>query len=194
MSTAEVLSILAVLLSPLIAVQVSELLQRRRERRDRRLFVFRSLMTTRASGLDPEHVRALNMIDVEFHGSDKKTKAVVNAWKAYLDHLNTKREATPDLWDKTKEDLLVTLLSEMARHLGYDFDSTHIRRAVYVPILYGETWLDQQVLRKGLVALMKGERSFPIFLTGMNPPDAGPAAPTPPAAPGNPPPALPPAK
>jgi hypothetical protein len=34
--------------------------------------VFRTLMTTRASRMAPDHVQALNMIDVEFAGDDRK--------------------------------------------------------------------------------------------------------------------------
>jgi hypothetical protein len=56
------------LLSPVIAVQVSEFLARRRAARERRLQIFRALMVTRAERLSSEHVRALNSIDLEFTG------------------------------------------------------------------------------------------------------------------------------
>ena len=66
----EILGLLAVLLSPLIALQVSDRLQQSRERRQRKVHVFRTLMATRAAALAPDHVQALNVIDVEFYGSE----------------------------------------------------------------------------------------------------------------------------
>lgn len=166
MTSPDVLNIIAVLLSPLAAVQASSWLARHKERRERRLYVFRTLMATRASGLAAEHVQALNLIDIEFHGTDAKSKAVLNAWKAYLDHLsNSQVEGV--VWSAKREDLFVDLLYEMSRHLGYDFDKTHIRRTSYFPRGYGDLEVDQLAIRKGLAAIIKGEASFPIFVTGM---------------------------
>jgi hypothetical protein len=167
MTHAELMSVLAVLLSPLVALQVSEFVHLRRERRQRRMQVFRTLMSTRASGLAPEHVQALNMIDIEFHGSDSKSKAVLTAWKAYLDHLNNAQNES-SVWGSKREDLFVELLFEMARHLGYDFDKTHIRRTSYFPKGFGDLELDQHAIRKGLAGILSGHASFPIYLSGVN--------------------------
>lgn len=166
----ELIAVAAVLLSPLMALQVSQILERVRERRQRQLYVFRTLMATRASGLAPEHVQALNMIDIEFHGSDGKSKAVLNAWKAYLDHLGVPQTDSA-VWGAKREDLFVDLLYEMSQYLEYDFDKTHIRRTSYFPKGFGELELDQYELRKGVLALVRGERSLPMFITGMNQPE-----------------------
>jgi len=167
MGLSEIATVLAVLVSPLVAVQVTEFLQRRRERRMRQQYLFRTLMATRASGLAAEHVQALNLIDIDFHGTDKKSKAVLNAWKAYLDHLGVPQTDSA-VWGSKREDLFVDLLYEMGRFLNYDFDKTHIRRTSYFPKGQGELESDQYAVRKGLIALLRGEASFPIFLTGMN--------------------------
>lgn len=74
----EILMVLATALSPLIAVQVTVGLGKRKEVRDRRIAVFHSLMVTRDAWLSTEHVRALNLIPIEFHG-DKKAKAILEA-------------------------------------------------------------------------------------------------------------------
>lgn len=176
MTVSEIISVVAVLLSPLVALQVSGLLQRRREERQRRLQVFKTLMGTRASGLAPEHVQALNMIDIEFHGPDSKSKAVLNAWKAYLDHLNSSQTDSA-VWGSKREDLFVDLLYEMSRHLDYDFDKTHIRRTSYFPKGVGDLESDQLAIRRGVAEIMSGRASFPIYLTGMNQPNAPVAAP-----------------
>ena len=56
--------------------------------------IFRTLMATRATRLSAEHVQALNGIELTFYGGGKKEKKVLEAWKAYHDHLNTKYEGT----------------------------------------------------------------------------------------------------
>ena len=73
---------------PVLAVEVQKRSERKREQRSRRLGIFRTLMATRLQMLGWEHVQALNVIDVEFYGSSSEEKAVLNDWKAYLDHLN----------------------------------------------------------------------------------------------------------
>jgi hypothetical protein len=94
MKISDVLMLFAVLLSPLLAVQVQEWLEQFREKRIRKILIFETLMATRAAGLPPEHVRALNMIDLTFYGGvpnkrSKKDQQVLDAWKEYLDQLST---------------------------------------------------------------------------------------------------------
>src|SRR5256712_10898717 len=110
MAVAEILTIIAILLSPLFALRVSDRLAEIKDRKQRRFRVYRTLMASRARRLAPDHVEALNLIDVEFHGSDKKSKSVLSAWKAYLDHLNTDREPNTAVWDSKRDDLFVDLL------------------------------------------------------------------------------------
>ena len=157
------LMIAAVLLAPIVAVQVSQLLERRREGRQRRLAVFRTLMTTRRSRLAPDHIQALNMIDVEFSGTDKKSRAVVDAWKAYLDHLNDS-SMSMEVWTARGDDLFVDLVYNVATAVGYDFDKTHLRRASYYPRGYGEAEWDQQIIRRGFREVLEGKRWIPIGL------------------------------
>ncbi|MBI5572064.1 MAG: hypothetical protein HY914_19125 [Desulfomonile tiedjei] len=158
----------AVLLSPLIAVQVSVWLQNRRERRQQKVSIFKTLMSTRASALSPEHVSALNLIDIEFYGKGKKSQGVRTAWKAYLDHLNT--GASPEVWNEKQQDLLVELLYQMAVALGYEFDKTDIKRASYFPSGYGEMQLDNFKIRKGLVGLVEGKSALQVAAALPEPP------------------------
>jgi hypothetical protein len=55
-----VLGAIAVLLSPIIALEVQKRLDDRRVSNDRKMAIFRKLMTTRATQLSPAHVEALN--------------------------------------------------------------------------------------------------------------------------------------
>lgn len=87
------------LVSPLLAVQAQKWIERARERSNRKQVIFETLMTTRGanSRLTPEHVRALNQIDLEFSGTSmfgfhrppsSKERSVLEAWKEYADTLN----------------------------------------------------------------------------------------------------------
>lgn len=64
----DLVMIVAVVVAPIFAVQVQKWLEIFREQRGRKLWVFKTLMATRAENLSSEHVKALNMIDLEFRG------------------------------------------------------------------------------------------------------------------------------
>lgn len=152
----------AVILGPLLAIQAEKFLHRRRQHRDRKLEVFRTLMATRGSTLSPAHVEALNRIDIEFY--DEKT--ITDTWKTYLDHLND-RSLPPEAWAAKLPDHLTDLLFVMGRSLGYNFDKVHIKRATYYPQGYGDIEQDQLAIRKGVLAVLKGERALPMEITSL---------------------------
>lgn len=91
------LVVIATLLSPLIAVQVTKWLDRRTQSREEQVRIFKTLMATRAANLDPRHVESLNVIDVVFHAGDKQQIEIRRLWKQYLDHLND-RAYPRDSW------------------------------------------------------------------------------------------------
>ncbi|HEX2549761.1 MAG TPA: DUF6680 family protein, partial [Gammaproteobacteria bacterium] len=59
-------NILAILFSPLIALQVQKYLDNRSKEKRIKEEIFSTLMETRAQSISFEHVRALNKIDVAF--------------------------------------------------------------------------------------------------------------------------------
>lgn len=171
------INVLAVALSPLIAVQVSEWLSRRRAARDRRLDVFRTLMTTRATRLSGDHVQALNMIDLEFAGDDRHDRAIREAWKAYLDHLND-RDTDGQVWAARRDELFFEMLMQMAKTLGYSIDKTDLRRLTYFPRGHGQLEEDQYRIRKGILAIVEGRSAVPIVVPPpTEPPSSNPALP-----------------
>jgi hypothetical protein len=161
MTIANVLTVVSMFLAPLFALQVSRALDRRRERRDRRLSVFRTLMATRARKVCQEHVEALNVIDVEFGERTSHERAVLDAWKLYLDHLNRPAGAD-EAWGEKREELFIDLLYKMAVSLGYDFDKVHIRNQSYLPRAHGELESDQMAIRKGVLSLLQGQSALAI--------------------------------
>lgn len=164
MQIAEILTIIAIVLSPLIAVQVSAYLDRKRNNQFRRLYTFKTLMGTRASRLSPEHINALNMIDVEFYGKDEKSRKVVDAWKVYLDHLEDKSllEGSFPSWSSKTNDLFIDLMAEMANCLDYEFDKVAIKKTAYSPEAHGQLENDLSNIRRGVSALFSGTASIPI--------------------------------
>lgn len=70
-------------------------------------------MATRGAKVSPDHVEALNMIDIEFYGRrsgrrSRAEKSVVDAWKIYLDWLS---KPSP-----TNQDELCLCTSHRARY------------------------------------------------------------------------------
>lgn len=160
------LVICSTLLSPVIAVQVSERLNRHRQARDEQLRIFRVLMATRASTLDVQHVQSLNAIDVIFNGRSAKQEAVRRQWKQYLDHLNDKNYPK-EHWETKRQELLVELLSTMGNHLGFDFDKTHIKNQSYYPQGYGNLESEQTELRKAVIEIATGKRPLPMWIANL---------------------------
>lgn len=164
MTIADWLMIIVVLIGPIIAVRLTRHLDDKKEIKERKLSIFKTLMATRAYTVSWPHVEALNRIDLEFSSQEKKGKAVISAWKEYLDLLNDANIST-EQWTLKRIDLLVELLYKMALVLDYDFDKTHIKNSSYSPRAHGEIEDDQMILRKRLIELLEGTRSVPIYVT-----------------------------
>jgi hypothetical protein len=166
MTISDGLMILAVLIGPIVAVQLTRYLDNNKEVRERKLQVFKTLMATRAYTISWDHVVALNRIDLEFDKNNKKEKAVIEAWKEYLDLLGNK-EISAEQWAIKRLDLLVELLHKMAQVLDYDFDKTHIKNSSYSPVAHGAIEEENRALRKGLIELLDGKRVVPMSITNL---------------------------
>lgn len=148
----DVIMIAAVLLAPVVALQVQRWLQTRREIRDRKLYIFRTLMATRANRLSLEHVAALNMIDLEFYGSGSKNKEVIRVWNLYRDHLSTpsgghEGPQQQQRWNEKGNELFTALLVRLGAVVDYDFDELLLKKGAYFPKWQGDLEDDQFLLR-----------------------------------------------
>jgi hypothetical protein len=178
--------IAATLLGPVLAVQAQKAIERIRDRRDRKSWVFHALMATRADRLSAEHVQALNMVDLVFYGHRvlgfprrrKSEQAVLDAWHEYLDHLATQAdERSMELWKVRGDELFVNLLYAMAVDVGYKFDRVQLKKGAYSPVAHGDLELEQNVLRRLAIRVLSGEQalkmdvaSFPANESGANAP------------------------
>ena len=68
MQAKEWVTVAAIIIGPILAIQIQKILDNLREKKKRRITIFKTLMSTRATRLNKEHVEALNMIDIEFYG------------------------------------------------------------------------------------------------------------------------------
>jgi hypothetical protein len=165
----ELMMIIAVVLSPLIAVQVTQWLNSKKEAKARRIDVFSKLMAMRATPMNPVHVEALNRIDIEFFSKKNEFKKVLDSWKKYHDHLNdpsmknNEDEFDWKSWNKKNPELLTNLLYEMSQSLGYNFDEVTIKRGHYFPKGLGELEDDQLTIRRGLAEIFSGKKMFPVL-------------------------------
>jgi len=162
------LTIVAIILGPLFAVQVQKTIERFIEQRNRQLDIFKTLMATRATPLSNAHVEALNRIDVEFYAAKK----IKDAWKQLFDHFqynypqreDQEYQSKIDRCVDTATELRVTLLYEMAIELGYTFDRVLLKRGAYTPVAHGDIEQDNLTIRKGLTDLFTGKKDFPVVV------------------------------
>jgi hypothetical protein len=169
-------TVLAVIAGPILALYIQDKLNVRREQRGRKLWVFKTLMATRNTRVAPDHVTAVNMIDIEFYGD----KGVTRAWNVYRDHLNNgpqdpkdpKIEEISKEWNKEGDRLFNIMLDKIAKAVGYDFEELLLVKGGYYPQAHSDLETDQMLLRKGLIGLLRGELNLKMDLMSM--PGPGP--------------------
>jgi hypothetical protein len=155
-------------LGPIFAVLATRYLDDRRSRRQRQRSIFDTLMLTRRAGLSPEHVRALNQIEIEF-ADDKQ---VMTAFHAYFDHLN--EPFPPPAQINLTEKFLARrrrLFADMVKLIGqrhnFKFDRMDLTEGGYYPI----GWQTEENINKEnsrlLNAILQGQR--PLWIANKAP-------------------------
>jgi hypothetical protein len=159
------LTIVAIIAGPLLAFAVQNWRDNRRERRNRKLEIFRKLVMTLKVPLAPSHVDAINSIHVEFY-DDKK---VLDAWRLYASHLNHRNPPGHDIahWAERKFDLLVELVYLIGQSLGYnEIDKAALRDNTYVPQGYADVEAEWHQIRKAWLDVLNGQRPLPMTMVG----------------------------
>ena len=188
----EILTVIAILVAPFAGICAYGKIEDRKKTYNRKLDIFKTLMATRATVLSPEHVGALNRIDIEFTEDDEKP--IRQAWAAYLDHLSNgpqlpnsppagsneetyrtyqddyrQYQTRQETWNDGSRDRLATLLSKMGENFGYDFDEGKIKRAAYRPQHHESIELAQNQLLVYAGDVFSGRR--PLSMTVENWPE-----------------------
>ena len=177
----EFITLLAIFLGPITAVFVTRWVDHRRERHSRRMEVFRTLMRTRRTPVFPDHVGALNLIEIEF----SKDKEVLAAWKALFSHFGTTHPLRPDeqtadgmsrdeinarrrAFDgrllEERQRLLAKLLHAMAKVLDFRIEQLEIFEGGYTPQGWVDVDAEQREVRRYLIDLGTGRRLVPVAI------------------------------
>ena len=185
MDWSDVAIVIATFVGPIAAVQAQKWLESHRAYKRRQMEVFERLMATRSARLSPEHVRALNQIDLAFYGVPRKAgepkrseleSNVLKAWREYYVHLNAS-QADMDTsamagWAATADALFLNLLEKLALATDHNFDRSQLQASQYSPIAHGEQEARTQTAQRLLLELLSGERAVLVQLT---PPAAMPS-------------------
>ncbi|HIF5816152.1 TPA: DUF6680 family protein [Vibrio parahaemolyticus] len=180
MDSKDIIMTIAVILGPILAVQAQKFVESLKDKRERRMRIFRTLMSTRAERLNREHVQSLNMIDIEFYGrvlpfirtkyQTKKEQAVTHAWKMYNSHLNRQTEYDSlEPWFKKSDELFVELIYAMSQCLSYDYDKVQLERDCYRPKAHGDHEQSQLNILSGFEKVVSGERPLPMYVVNLPP-------------------------
>ncbi|NMW18536.1 MAG: hypothetical protein HKK66_05855 [Chlorobiaceae bacterium] len=160
-----IVSIIAIIIGPIVAVQVQKFLERNRSAFNHKEEVFKILMATRGNPLSKEHVEALNRIEIEF-GNQKRFVKVIDSWKTYFDHLciSATGESAQTQWNINKVELHTDLLYQMSLSLRYNFDKIAIKRNVYQPVLFEKLQEEQQEIKDLVKNVLNGNQGITVTI------------------------------
>jgi hypothetical protein len=124
--------------------------------------------------ISPEHVNAINLVEVDFY----KCRKVGAGWKKYQEHLNDSSKPEDQAWRDAKEKLLAQLLFEIAAVIGFKIPAIpaiEIFNGGYAP----KAWVHRDnratgaleyvyELSQGTKAVPMSVLSFPVSQDAMN--------------------------
>lgn len=145
----DIINIIAIIIIPILAVVIGQLLQNKSEKRKDKMAVFRHLMSYRAIGYtDKESVNILNSVPIIFY----KDKNVIKKFNDYMNSLNIKPE---DYSQKQKEidDNKTKLLVEMAKVLKYRNINWEIIQNPYIPAGLLNQMQQEALFKQGQLSL-----------------------------------------
>ncbi|WP_193187634.1 DUF6680 family protein [Nisaea sediminum] len=176
----EVLTLLAIIFGPIMAIVVTRIVDAIREKRERRMEVFRTLMRTRRTPMYPEHVGALNLVEIEFFDQ----KDVVQKLRDLFAHLGgqqarseSERTDIPGLTSdqirqrdnsygrrlsEERERLRSKLLHSIAKSLGFNIEQLEIFEGGYSPQGWANIEDEQSLIRRWIIELAARRTGVPV--------------------------------
>lgn len=146
----EIINIIALIVIPVIAVVIGQKLQVRSQKRNDKMQIFKTLMTSRIFGWTNESVQAMNLIDVVFADD----KAVRKQWKICFDKMCVENPTDTDL-SKIKLER-EKLLEAMAKSLGYkDIITWESIQNPYIPKGMTDLMAQQQAYQNNQSIIME---------------------------------------
>ena len=163
MTYIEILNLIAIVISPIIAVYVGRCLQDRSEKRKDRMKLFQSVMTFR-NGWTEEGVRALNNIHIVFADDEM----VRNCWRKYYKLLCIQNPSKSDL--ESEKMALYSLLQSMSNSLGYkDKIKWEDIANPYIPMEMATSIQNNKLIQDGMVNLISKQLDPTIKQRGITP-------------------------
>lgn len=182
------LTLLVIFIGPISAVLVARFLEHQKDQRARQMEIFRTLMRTRRNSVWPDHVGALNLVEIEFRDAPK----VIECWKALFQHfgdnhlrgdeellsatmpLNEIEQRNQRFYKRLaveRQKLLAKLLHAIAKRLRFKAEQLEIFEGGYTPQGWEDIDTEQRLIRKFAVELLDGRRSVPVAVIDYtNPP------------------------
>jgi hypothetical protein len=178
-TTNEIVTIVALVVGPVLAVFVTRYLDDQRMYKSRRMDVFRTLMRTRRSVLSPDHIGALNLVEIEYAND----QLVLAAWKKLFEHfgtpqtrrenenidgltdnneINKRNETFGNRLFQERQSQLAKLLHAMAKALGFKIEQLEIFEGGYTPQFWVDLETEQAIIRKFVVELSRAKTMVPI--------------------------------
>jgi len=152
------ITVLAILLSPIIALLITMYLQTRKDRKTAQMYLFNTLIATRHSPITEETVRALNMIEVLFYDKPK----VRQLWREYFEMLYNEGLNNPLGWEQ-RQKKNIELIYEMGKCLGYGKEISHLDvERVYYPVGLGQQRVRVEELITELLRVLKASGGITI--------------------------------
>lgn len=148
----------AVYIGPLRAVRLARKEENHALKAQKKAEIFATLMRTRNLQLAPEHVFALNLIQVYFHDADK----VLSAHKAYIKMFFGGLDLARPEVAKDKDDKFVELVYEIAVELGFKHDKKELQDLAYSPVGWANDELTLAKLRHLMIELLENKRGLAV--------------------------------
>lgn len=156
-------TVLAIIIGPIWSVKITRASDERREAAQRKSNIFTSLMKTRKFQLNPEHVMALNLVQVEFYHNAKVLAAHRHYMTLLYRPIHEANDPTLDRALEENDDALYDLLYEIGVDVGYQFDKRDLKKLAYGP----KGWIDEETqlrnFRQLMVEVLLGKRGFPTI-------------------------------
>jgi hypothetical protein len=148
------ITVAAIIVGPVFALFAQRALDWIREKKTRRVQLYLTAMSFRATWLHVDSLRALNSIDTVF--SKRSDKPIRDAWAKVIAHANTKQ---PDMetdpvgyraWNDRMFDLRIDLYQVMGATVGYKHTVDYLKTQVYYPKYHVDAEQEGIAIRKQL--------------------------------------------
>ena len=162
----------ATFLGPILAVLATRWIDSYREKGRRRYDIFVALMTTRRITLSPEHISAINRIEIEFSDNTR----VIDALQKYMDVLSEhipKNEDAFKSWERKKNRSFAVLVQKIGAAIGRDVDRNDLIDGGYYPKGLADREEINFEVAKGFRDLLNQERPLLVAKASFQPTTRG---------------------